>query len=64
MGRFTNLVDTPKGIENFKARYHIPAGVSIWHCLQGEWHAMRSEGGGSNPHDRFHKGRGDEDPYG
>ena len=44
MGRFASLVDTPKGIESFKAHYNILAGVSIWHCLQGEWHALRSEG--------------------
>ena len=43
MGRFASLVDTPKGIESFRAHYNIPAGVSIWHCFQGEWHALRSE---------------------
>ena len=44
MGRFASLVDTLEGIESFKARYNILAGVSIRHCLQGEWYAMRSEG--------------------
>ena len=44
MGRFASLVDTPKGIESFKARYNIPTEVSIRHYLQGEWHTMRSEG--------------------
>jgi len=44
MGRFTSLVDTPEGIENLKAQYNIPPKVSIWHCLQGEWHALRPEG--------------------
>ena len=44
MGRFANLVDTFEGIENFKTRYNIPPGVSIWHCLLGEWHALRFEG--------------------
>ena len=44
MDRFASLVDTLKGIENFKARYNIPVGVSIRHCLQGEWHTMRSKG--------------------
>ena len=44
MGRFASLVDTLEGVENFKAWNNIPAGVSIWHCLQGEWHALRSEG--------------------
>jgi len=32
MGKFANLVDNLEGIENFKARYNIPAGVSIRHC--------------------------------
>ena len=44
MCRFASLVDTPEGIENFKAQYNIPPRVSIQHCLQGEWHALRSEG--------------------
>ena len=44
MGRFANLGDTPEGIENFKAHYHIPTGVLIRYCRQGEWHAMRLEG--------------------
>ena len=44
MGRFANLVDTPKGIESFKARYHIPTGVSIRYYRRGEWHALRQEG--------------------
>ena len=44
MGRFASLVDNLEGIESFKARYNIPAGVSIRHCLKGEWHAIRLEG--------------------
>ena len=44
MGRFASLVDTLEGTESFKARYNIPFGVSIWHCLLGEWHALRFEG--------------------
>ena len=44
MGRFASLVDTPEGIENLKAQYNIPPKVSIRHCLQGEWHALRLEG--------------------
>ena len=43
MGRFASLVDTPKGIESFKAWYNISPGVFIGHCLLGEWHALRSE---------------------
>ena len=44
MGRFTYLVDTPEGIESFKAQYQIPLGVSIRYCEQGEWHTLRQEG--------------------
>ena len=43
MGRFASLVDTPKGIKRFKARYNILVEVSIRHCFQREWHALRSE---------------------
>ena len=44
MGRFAYVVDTPEGIKSFKARYHIPPGVSIRYCHRGEWHALRQEG--------------------
>ena len=44
MGRFASLVDTLEGIESFKARYNIPFGVSIRHCLLDEWNALRSKG--------------------
>ena len=44
MGRFTSLVDIPKGIEAFKTRYNIPPGVTIQHFLLGDWHAFRPEG--------------------
>jgi len=44
MGRFASLVDTLEGIESFKANYNTSVRVSIWHCLQGEWHALRSKG--------------------
>ena len=44
MGRFAYLVDSPKGIESFKAQYRIPLRVFIRYCKQGEWHTMRQEG--------------------
>lgn len=44
MCRFVSLVDTPKGIEAFKAKCNIPPGVTIEHCLLGDWHAFRSKG--------------------
>ena len=44
MGRFTSLVNTPEGIESFKARYRIHTGVSIRYCHQEEWHTTKQEG--------------------
>ena len=44
MGRFAHLVDTPAGIERFRALYHIPPGVSLRYCLLGEWHTHKKEG--------------------
>ena len=44
MGRFTYLVDSVEGIENFKTQYRIPPRVSIRYCKQGDWHAQRHKG--------------------
>ena len=44
MGRISSLVDTLEGRETFKARYTIPAGVTIEHCKLGEWHTKRQIG--------------------
>ena len=44
MARFTYLVDSKEGIENFRAQYRIPPGVSIRFCKEGEWHEKRQEG--------------------
>ena len=32
MGKFKNLVDSPAGMEGFRARYHIPQGVGLEYC--------------------------------
>ena len=32
MGRFKHLVDSPVGMEGFKAKYHILQGVALWYC--------------------------------
>ena len=42
MGRFFNLVDTPKHKEEFKRYYRILSNVSIQHCNIGEWNEKRS----------------------
>ena len=44
MGRFAHLVDSPTGMEGFRALYYIPQGVSLWYCPLGEWHALKKEG--------------------
>ena len=37
MGRFARLVNTPKGMAAFKAKYRIPDNVEIQHSELGEW---------------------------
>ena len=32
MGRFKHLVDTPAGMEGFRAKYRIPQGVVLEYC--------------------------------
>ena len=32
MGRLKHLVDSPAGIEDFRAKYHIPKGVVLEYC--------------------------------
>ena len=57
MGRFASSVDTPKGIGAFKIRYNIPYGVTIHHCLLGDWHALRPKGPVVIPMITFIEGR-------
>ena len=38
------MVDSTESIENFKAQYRIPSGVSIRYCKEGDWHTNRQEG--------------------
>ena len=44
MGRFICLVDSPEGLESFRARYRIMPRVAIKYCKEGEWHEERQEG--------------------
>ena len=44
MGRFAHLIDTPTGMEGFRALYHIPRDVSLQYCPLGKWHTHRREG--------------------
>ena len=32
MGKFKSLVDSPAGMEGFRARYHISQGVGLEYC--------------------------------
>ena len=36
MGRFQNLVDSPAGMEGFRAKYRIPPGVGLEYCSSEE----------------------------
>ena len=44
MGRFKSLVNSEKGLANFRALYKIPPSVGIRYCEEGEWHERRQEG--------------------
>ena len=37
MGRFAKLVDIPKGMAAFRAKYRIPKNIELHHCELGEW---------------------------
>ena len=36
MGRFKNLVDSPADMKGFRAKYHIPQGVTIQYCAPNQ----------------------------
>ena len=44
MGRFKHLVDSPAGLEGFKAKYHIPPGVILEYCSPNRVHTDREMG--------------------
>ena len=44
MGRFAHLIDFPASMEGFKAKYHIPQGVSLQYCALGQWLTNRRKG--------------------
>ena len=43
MGRFAHLVGLSIGMEGFRAKYHIPQGVSLRYCALGQWLTHRGE---------------------
>ena len=44
MGRFKHLVDSPTGMEGFRAKYHIPQGVALRYCTPDQVVTNRNEG--------------------
>ena len=43
MGRFAHLVNSPTSIEGFRAKYHIPQGVSLRYCALDQVLTHRNE---------------------
>ena len=41
MGRFAKLVNTPKGMTAFRAKYRILENVELQHCELGVWHMSK-----------------------
>ena len=44
MGRFKHLVDSEKGMKNFRTKYNIPPHVGVRYAAQGEWFDERKTG--------------------
>ena len=44
MGRFKHLVNTPARMEEFRAKYHIPQGVTLRYCAPEQVLTYREEG--------------------
>ena len=44
MGRFKHLVDSPTGMEGFRAKYHIPQRVALRYCAPNRIVTDRNEG--------------------
>ena len=59
MGKFQNLVDSPAGMEGFKAKYRIPRGGSRI-LLLGPNPNQERDRAGRHSYDRFHRRRNDD----
>ena len=57
MGIFVHLVDSPVGMEGFRAKYHIPQGVALWYCAPEQVLTHRNEGEVVIPMIAFIEGR-------
>ena len=65
MGKLEKLVDSPAGMEGFRAKYRIPPRVGLEYCSLEEVLTKRKTGTGVGRHsdDSLHRRRND-DPYG
>ena len=43
MGRFKHLVDSDAGMKSFRAKYHIPQGVTLQYCVPDQIVTNREE---------------------
>ena len=44
MGKLEKLVDSPVGMEGFRAKYHIPPGVGLEYCFSNKILTKRKTG--------------------
>ena len=44
MGRFKHLVNSPSGMEGFRAKYHIPSRVGLQYCAPNQIYTDRGVG--------------------
>ena len=44
MGKFKSLVDSPAGMEGFRAKYHISQGVGLEYCFSDQILTKRETG--------------------
>ena len=44
MGKFEKLVDSPVGMEGFRAKYRIPLGVGLEYCSSDQFLTKRKMG--------------------
>ena len=63
MGRLKHLVDSEKGIKNFRTKYNIYPNVGVRYTAQGEWFDERKIGDVVIPIIAFIEG-GNDHPYG
>ena len=59
MGKFQDLVDSPAGMEGFRAKYRISQGVGLEYCSSDQILTKRETGQIVIP-DRFHRRRNDD----